>query len=312
MLRYSFKPVESCDMCGSADFRLLGLRLNRSQGMHPRRVGGIAVSVKKCRDCGLIFADPLPIPENIDDHYGVPPEDYWGSIPDWSPAYFSREIEVAKRLLAFTPGMTALDIGAGLGNAMRSLTAAGFDTWGIEPAKPFYDHALKQVNPERLQLAALEDAEFSQGFDFITFGAVLEHLYSPGRALAKAMQWLKPGGIIQVEVPNADHFVAKLIDCYFRLRGTNYVTHTSPMHSPYHLYEFTLRSFKRYKVAEHRFDVCEIAHFPRPLHPLLRWWMNLTDTGMQLTVYLRRSSSAASAAPDADWLPLEIIPPPAV
>lgn len=276
-------------MCGSQNFKLLGLRLNRSQGMHPRSVSGIAVSVKQCRDCDLVFSDPQPVPEDLSDHYGIPPEDYWNEVSEWSPDYFSRQIETAKRLLGFTPGMTALDIGAGLGNAMRSLTAAGFDTWGIEPAKPFYDRAIKQVDPERLELATIEDAEFpEETFDFITFGAVLEHLCSPGQSLAKAMRWLKPGGIIQAEVPNANHLIAKLIDGYFTLRGTNYVTHLSPMHSPFHLYEFTLCSFRKFNVADHHFDVCTIAHFPRPLHPFLRWWMDRTDTGMQLTVYLRR------------------------
>jgi 2-polyprenyl-3-methyl-5-hydroxy-6-metoxy-1,4-benzoquinol methylase len=277
-------------MCGSRNFKLLGLRLNRSQGMNPRGVGGIAVSVKQCRDCDLIFSDPQPIPADISDHYGIPPEEYWSEVSDWSPDYFSDQIQTAQRLLDFKAGMTALDIGAGLGHAMRSLAEAGFDVRGIEPAKPFHHRAIQQIDPERLTLSTIEDADFpDESFDFITFGAVLEHLYSPGEALAKAMRWLKPGGIVQAEVPNANHLVAKLVDIYFRLHGTTYVTHLSPMHAPFHLHEFTLRSFRRYEVADHHFDVCTISHFPRALHPLLRWWMARTDTGMQLTVYLKRS-----------------------
>lgn len=289
-ITYTFRPVAACDMCGATDFRLLGMRLNRSQGMRPRTASGIAVPVKQCRECGLIFSDPQPIPERLSDHYDVPPEEYWHSAALEAPdGYFADEIATAKRLLSFTPGMTALDIGAGLGNAMRSLAAAGFDTWGIEPAEPFYRRAIERVDPARLSLTTIENADFpADSFDFITFGAVLEHLYSPSASLAKALHWLKPGGIIQAEVPNARHFVAALINLYFKLRGTTYVTHISPMHSPFHLYEFTLDSFRKYKVAEHKFAVCEISYFPRLLHPPLRWWMDRTDTGMQLTVYLTK------------------------
>jgi 2-polyprenyl-3-methyl-5-hydroxy-6-metoxy-1,4-benzoquinol methylase len=289
-ITYTFHSVTKCDMCGSSSFRQLGMRLNRTQGMEPRKADGIAVSVKQCRDCDLIFSDPQPVPRKLSDHYGLPADDYWA--PDAfarDESYLSDEIETAKRLLSFRPGMSALDIGAGLGKAMLSLSAAGFEAWGIEPSQPFYRRAVQNVGSERLLMLTLENADFpAASFDFITFGAVLEHLYSPSAALAKAMEWLKPGGIIHAEVPNAHHLVAKIINAYFRLRGTNYVTHISPMHPPFHLYEFSLRSFKNYKVAGHKFMVCSIINLPRFTHPALRWWMERTNTGMQLTVYLRR------------------------
>lgn len=63
-----------------------------------------------------------------------------------------------KRLIKFEPGMRALDIGAGLGKCMRSLTNAGFDAYGIEPSEPFYNKAIREMgaDPERLELATLE------------------------------------------------------------------------------------------------------------------------------------------------------------
>ena len=144
--------------------------------------------------------------------------------------------------------------------------------------------AAKNVDRERLQLAAVEDAEFpDESFDFITFGAVLEHIYDPSAVLGRALKWLKPGGIIQAEVPSSKHLMARLINFYFRLRGTNYVTDISPMHVPFHLYEFGLKSFQKnallsgYELAEHRFTVCSIYHVPRLLHGPLRWWMGMHE-----------------------------------
>jgi 2-polyprenyl-3-methyl-5-hydroxy-6-metoxy-1,4-benzoquinol methylase len=304
-LAYTFVPVAACEMCGSGPdrHRVLGMRLNGTQGRDPKRASGIAVSVKRCSECGLVFADPRPVPARIADHYGAPAEDYWPpAYFDYDPAYFGAQIAVAKRLIGFKPGMHALDIGAGLGKCMRSLAHAGFEAHGIEPSEPFHRRAIGEMgaDPARLALSTLEDARFDPAmFDFITFGAVLEHLQQPSAAIARALEWLKPGGIIQVEVPSSDHLVSRIIKAYYALRGTNFVTNISPMHAPFHLYEFTLRSFERngarlgYTVAEHHYDVCEIMHLPRIAHPLLRWWMARTDTGMQLTVYLRKARASA-------------------
>jgi ubiquinone/menaquinone biosynthesis C-methylase UbiE len=131
-------------------------------------------------------------------------------------------------------------------------------------------------------------------FDFMTFGAVFEHLYHPAASLEKALKWLKPGGIIQIEVPSSKHFIAKLINAYFRLKGTNYVTHLSPMHSPFHLYEFGLKSFEELSrklnitIARSDYHVCSMEPVPRLLHPLFSYYMKRTNTGMQLVVWLRK------------------------
>ncbi|HEY6502872.1 MAG TPA: class I SAM-dependent methyltransferase [Chitinophagaceae bacterium] len=299
-LNYKFYPVTACNMCGSgpADHKVIGQRLNQSTGMKPKRKHGIAVSVLKCKKCGLIFPDPMPVPNDIQDHYGIPPESYWkDEYFTWNEGYFEGEIEKLKQLMTITPGMKALDIGAGLGKCMLSLQNAGFDVYGMEPSVPFYERAINRMNisKEKLKLGMLEDIEYPEKeFDFITFGAVLEHLYNPADNIKRALKWLKPGGLIHIEVPSSRHLVARLINRYYRLTGTNYVTNISPMHSPFHLHEFDLRSFKRlgekndFEIIKADYFVCEIMFFPRIIKPLLAKYMQLTNTGMQLVVWLKR------------------------
>lgn len=297
---YRFDPVSACNMCAApaAHFVMAGLRLNQSQGLRPRRAAGIAVSIKRCAECGLIFPDPQPVPASLSDHYGDA-EDYWH--PDYfteHPDYFSSEIAQAKRLLASRDAICALDIGAGIGKAMKAMSRAGFEAHGLEPWPSARAMAIERMNipADRIVVATAEDAALApESFDFITFGAVLEHLYSPSQAIERALGWLKPGGIIQAEVPSSRHLISRMINLFYRLRGTNYVTNTSPMHSPFHLYEFGLKSFEahgrsaRYEIAHHEVRVCEIYHVPRFLHPPLRWIMARSGTGMQLTVYLRKA-----------------------
>jgi SAM-dependent methyltransferase len=302
-LRYYFEEVTNCEMCGdpTSNHIIMGQRLDKSIGYSPKKKTGITISVMKCRKCSLIYSQPMPIPFDIQDHYGTPPEDYWhDSYFKPQPEYFAGQIDQVKRLLLFEKGMSALDIGAGLGKCMISLEKAGFDTYGFEPSKPFYERAVAKmgINPERLKLGMMEDIDYLENsFDFITFGAVLEHLYHPAINLEKAIKWLKPNGIIHIEVPSSKHLIGKIFNLYYRLRGTNYVTNISPMHIPFHLYEYGLNSFNElgkrlnYKIVKHQVDVCDIMMIPKLFHPILRKYMEWTKTGMQLTVYLRKQAS---------------------
>ena len=301
MMKYHFREILVCEMCGDKtdDHKVLGQRLNKSQGLRPKTKTGISVSVLKCTNCGLIYSNPQPIPFDLQDHYGTPPEAYWkDEYFVWQPTYFSSQIEKAKELLGFKAGMKALDIGAGLGKAMLSMQNKGFEVFGLEPSIPFYERAISKmgIEKDKLQLGAVEDLEYEkESFDFITFGAVFEHLYEPSMCLEKALSWLKPGGIIHIEVPSSRWLLPKFMNFYFKLRGTNYVTNLSPMHSPFHLHEFDLKSFNKlsnrlnFQIANYRYDVCSLYYFPKIFHGILRSYMKATDKGMQLTIFLKKT-----------------------
>ncbi|HTB51582.1 MAG TPA: class I SAM-dependent methyltransferase [Ferruginibacter sp.] len=300
MKRYSFEEIAYCEMCGDPTEKhvIIGQRLNQSQGLSPRKKSGITVSIKKCTNCQLIYSSPLPIPENIQDHYGVPPEEYW--IPSYfivQPDHFKYELDLVKNLLPFEKGMKALDIGAGIGNSMLSIEREGFDTYGFEPSIPFYEKAISvmKVDPDKLKQASVEDSDYPENtFAFATIGAVFEHLYHPAQSLKKILSWVKPNGIIHIEIPSSNYLMSKIINFYYRIRGTNYVTNLSPMHSPFHLYEFDLESFKKlatslnFEIAFFEYHVGGISFAPKVLHPLLRKYMKLTNTGLILSVYLRK------------------------
>lgn len=254
----------------------------------------------ECRQCKLVYAQPMPVPFDIQDHYGTPPEEYWkDGYFTWDPSYFAKELAIAKNLLPFKTGMSSLDIGAGLGKSMISMKNAGFEAYGFEPSKPFYERAIAKmgINPDRLKLGMVEDMEYPDAsFDFITFGAVLEHLYHPAVALEKAMRWLKPNGLVHIEVPSSRYFMQRLYNRIMRLKGTNYVMNISPMHTPFHLYEFGLASFEElgkklnYKIEWSHFYVTDTESLPGLARPFLKKYMEWTKSGMQLTVFLRKNN----------------------
>ncbi|MEP7272578.1 MAG: class I SAM-dependent methyltransferase [Acidobacteriota bacterium] len=240
----------------------------------------------------------MPIPRAIEDHYGVEPDEYWHKeyfVAD--ETYFAQQIKTFNSLFRGSETRRrALDIGAGTGKCLVALGKAGFDAFGIEGSEPFYRAALERngISPDHISRASVEDARFEPGrFEFVTFGAVLEHLYDPSAAIGKALEWIAPDGLIHIEVPSARWLIARLGNLFYRLSGTDYVVNLSPMHSPYHLYEFELNSFRRhgarfgYEIADHRFYVAQ-TFMPRIISPLVARFMEATKTGMQLEVWLRR------------------------
>jgi SAM-dependent methyltransferase len=294
---YRFEPVAACVMCGCTEAHTIGRRLNGHQGLRPRRNVGVAATVVRCQDCGLIYSNPRPVPELFEQHYERRPEDYWRETQlrqnDENPGI---PVATFRQLWSGSTRPRALDVGAGLGQTMAALSREGFDTWGFEPSAAFRDRAIQHgVSDDRLQLAAVENADYEPGaFDLVSFGAVLEHVYDPASALKRALGWLAPSGLIFVEVPSARWLIGRLLNIAYRAQGLDYVTNLSPMHPPYHLYEFTLESFVRhgrragYEVTEHQFLPCE-TFLPSVLTPIAQRIMAATDSGMQLQVWLRQA-----------------------
>lgn len=297
--RYYLNHIATCNMCGSkADkHKILGKRLNSSQGKNPKNKIGITTTIVKCTNCGLIYSNPQPVPFDIQDHYGVPPESYWEenyfTVTD---NYFQGEIERLKTLLDFREGTKSLDIGAGLGKQMIALSKTGFDAYGFEPSIQFHKIAVSKmgINPEKLKLGMIEEIEYPENhFDFISFGAVLEHLYDPSDSILKAMKWLKPNGIIHIEVPSSDWLIGKIINLVYKLKRTDYVGNLSPMHEPFHLYEFGLKSFEEharqhgYELAFYEYYVCQ-TFMPKIADYILKPYMRWTNMGMQICVWLRK------------------------
>jgi 2-polyprenyl-3-methyl-5-hydroxy-6-metoxy-1,4-benzoquinol methylase len=300
VMRYNFHEVEHCNMCGehASTANILGRRMNLSQGFRPNKKAGIATTVVKCRSCGLVYSNPMPVPECMSQHYGITPESYWTKeYLAFNKAYFASQIDRFFSLYPCkTEALQALDIGAGVGKCMKALETRGFTAYGIEPSEPFYRRALElmEIQPTRLQMASIEEVQYADNiFDFVTFGAVLEHLYDPSKSISAALRWTKPGGLIQIEVPSADWLTNKISNLVYSLQGLDYVANISPMHRPFHLYEFTLQSFMHhakandYDIAFHDFHVAS-TFLPKILDPVIKPIMSVTKTGMQLEIWLRK------------------------
>ncbi len=96
-----------------------------------------------------------------------------------------------------------LDYGCGSGEYLLRMEPFGHRLQGVE-YDPQLLHELARRGIGIEDVAATRDDRWSDEFDHITLAHVLEHVASPDDLLKRLFGWLKPGGTLFIEVPNAD------------------------------------------------------------------------------------------------------------
>ena len=77
------------------------------------------------------------------------------------------------------------------------------------------------------------------------------------------------------------------------MKGLDYVANLSPMHKPYHLYEFGLKSFQyhakqnKYEIADYVYIACDTM-LPKIFDGMLIPYIKSSNKGMQLAILLRK------------------------
>lgn len=123
-------------------------------------------------------------------------------------------LRVAALLAA--PGARALDCGAGGGEFTYLMASRGYRMTGIEPNDGYREFARREYAVD-LRAGTLDDVDFAPGeFDLITMFHVLEHVPDPAAALRRLGGWLRPGGHLYIEVPNALTAVSSPSNLYHR------------------------------------------------------------------------------------------------
>lgn len=299
MENYQFHTYSNCEMCTApaAEFRLKGKRLDQAQGWFPKKKQGNTTPIFCCNNCGLLFCNPVPIPNQVEQHYGVSPETYWENQQVVSS--FENSIDaIADLIQQYMDPHNAhfLDIGSGMGNDIYAAKQMGFKVTGIEPSLSFRSASIAKfsLTEDEIINSTWEAVELPENhFDFITFGAVLEHLPFPGLAIQKAMKHLKKGGIIQIQVPNARWLTGRIINFVYQFTGRGYICNLSPLHSPFHLFEFHKRSFQAFAdqngldIVHLQYDICDTM-LPRSLNWLVKPIMKVSNTGMEINILYRK------------------------
>ena len=186
-----------CDLCSSTLVNVVST-LDRNR-KYLRTVA--------CRECGLLWSDPRPVdPRRFYEHdYRV----QYKGVFNPKPKHIYRAGKVAidryLRIRPYLEGRTSLlDVGAGAGEFLYLISGAGLKTIGIEPNYGYGGYARTEYGLD-VRPGFAQDHDFpAASFDAITLWHVLEHMDRPFANIELAAKWLKPGGLMVIEVPNAE------------------------------------------------------------------------------------------------------------
>jgi 2-polyprenyl-3-methyl-5-hydroxy-6-metoxy-1,4-benzoquinol methylase len=168
-----------------------------------------------CRDCGFVFANPVPDGEAIARFYAALADEEYSQEDEGRGRNFAL---VLRRLGQFAPpDWSLLDVGAASGIFLNLARRAGYRVAGIEPSSALADDA-ERLFGLKLFRGTAEQFASTETFGVVTLLDVIEHVTDPGSLLACLDRFLAPGGLLVIVTPDIGSFAARV----FRGRWWHY------------------------------------------------------------------------------------------
>lgn len=166
----------------------------------------------RCSACTHVWTANPPAPDELSLYYGEQYHRAVGTSGEMSPKRWNRQLQA---ILKYKTGGDILDIGCSSGGFLSCLTDGKWRLHGIEADRSTAERAHALTGADVFAGDILEAGFPPNSFDVITCSDVLEHLYDPREVLLKVYDWLKPGGIFYVFVPNIMSWEARIFGSYW-------------------------------------------------------------------------------------------------
>jgi SAM-dependent methyltransferase len=210
-----------CPLCGGGKIEPLMTATDRFHWRTEK------YDLMRCTGCSYVWLADPPRPEEMGPHYS---EDYHRVIMAAGElTASSRWGRQCDTIAQHKKGGAILDIGCSSGGFLKAMKGGAWKLYGIEWEASTAEKAKAATGAEVFVGEALDAPFPDESFDVITGFDLLEHVYHPRQFLAKVQQWLKPGGIVYVGLPNIDSWEAHMLGTYwYGLELPRHLSHFSP------------------------------------------------------------------------------------
>lgn len=242
--------------------------------------------VSTCSSCGIALTLPVLTAEEMSRYY---PAEYYGKSNQRFHPVMERLVAAFRRArvrkierLTSGPGRV-LDIGCGRGLTLTYLRQDGWEPFGVELSDTASAHARKLLGDAAIHTGPLSCVPWPRSsFKAVILWHVLEHLADPKGTLALCREFLEPGGLLAVAVPNFESLQS---------RATG--GHWFHLDTPRHYWHFGSKTLKRL-LDEHGFTVIDESHVSLEQNPYgwLQSLLNLAGFPCNLLYDILKHGSA--------------------
>lgn len=220
-VKLASKNLASCPICG---FRECGFRVEAPDRFHGR---SDIYKLRRCPSCSIVWLQDPPEAGQMSYHYGAA---YHAQITSSGEENLLRKWRAPReRVLAFASGGSLLDIGCSSGGFLQTFKGGPWRLFGIE-VSPNEAKRAERNSGAAIFVGEILDAPYkAESFDVITGFHVLEHMDRPKEVVSKVWEWLKPGGVFYIHVPNIDSLESTIFGSYwYGLELPRHLFHYSP------------------------------------------------------------------------------------
>jgi 2-polyprenyl-3-methyl-5-hydroxy-6-metoxy-1,4-benzoquinol methylase len=179
-----------------------------------RRVSREAFRYYRCSACGFLFLQNIPsdLGRYYQSEYYLFPKSI-GELAQQAESWESYKLELLRKHVS---AGNVLDIGAGAGRFVYLATRAGYQADAVE-----MDSACRELItsciPGSRAFEKLESVQFrlKETYDAVTMWHVLEHMENPWAMVEMAVQYLKPGGLLVIAMPNPESVQFRVFGKYW-------------------------------------------------------------------------------------------------
>ncbi len=209
-----FIKIHSCPACTSAS-----LETWRKGRLNPGKIRPADIKItdkeygrtwdlSRCRNCGHVFAEPMPAPGYISRLYSRIEDPLYQQESQGREKNFQPILNILEK---FHPEEGLLfDVGAATGILLHAAQKQGWKPDGIEPsswavktAAESYGLCIRQGDFETFPLPEYH-------YTAVTMIDFIEHIPEPDRAVSKAAKILTPDGILCLVTPDLSSLVSRI------------------------------------------------------------------------------------------------------
>lgn len=167
-----------------------------------------------CRSCGLVFQNPMPLPEELRGRYS---DEYFDYEIENESNFFSlmlrtlRDVDFEEIEQSAPEPKRFIDVGCATGMLIGHIKERGWEEKGVEVCTPAAEYGRRKRNVDIVN-TSLEEAEFpGDFFSVVHFSHLIEHIPDPVRFIAEVFRITAPGGRCVVTTPNIGGFQSLLM-----------------------------------------------------------------------------------------------------